>query len=220
MSELAPHHHAFIQTFIGRRIIAQSTLDKLVQAINQHYRLERTTIQDYLNQVVPSLDYLHMTIKNIRIENASFWCLINLKPDESSKLATHYNANETTFFKSLIENLLANAGELKISVCLDQAKNSHLTLHQAETAIQTFIDDKWFKKLTPSTITLSERALLDLNPILGDLPSCHLCHQKVLAVNGKVHECQNDECSIKLHPHCLQRWNDKHCPKCKQLFEA
>ncbi|KAF2071045.1 hypothetical protein CYY_007643 [Polysphondylium violaceum] len=219
--ELEKNHHAILQAFISRRIIEDSTFEKIVEETN---RLCRKNLQptDYINHINSYIMEYQLQIKDIRIlPNPVYWVLINLNADEFSKSATKYTAHETTYFKILLEKMISNGGEIGKTEALNSGTQAEITLSKAETVLRSLIEDGWIKSIVSGYYTLCERSLADLDPLLVDLPKCNLCHQKVLTVNGKLNQCQND-CGTTLHHYCSQDWLQKHknqCPKCKQQFK-
>ncbi|EFA79086.1 hypothetical protein PPL_07911 [Heterostelium album PN500] len=228
---LEAKYQTLLQTFIERRIIEQKTVDNIVACINRHYG-DREASSEYIRSINSTIISLNLQIKDLRTSDKHFWCLVNLKPDESSKLTTNYNANETTLFKLtvclfinnhqndlIMETLIANGGEAKSSECINLANRAAISLSMAEMTLQKFKVDGWLKDSGTTMISLTERAILDLNPILTELPHCQLCKQIVLPVNGVVEECMN--CQIRLHPHCSNQYFKKtaNCPACKQRFK-
>ncbi|GAM19080.1 hypothetical protein SAMD00019534_022550 [Acytostelium subglobosum LB1] len=219
---LEPKLQALLQTFIARRIIEHNTLAAIMEVIKIHYRDNSGTIEDYIHSINSMIMQVNMQIKNMRTESKHYYCLTNLKADESSKLTTKYNATETTYFKALIEEMIQKGGELKNSHCLDLHLQGQ-TKTKAEEALQKFKDDGWITDSTNNTSkTLTPRALMDLAPILTELPECFLCHQRVLTVNGHIEACANSEsCTVTLHQHCSAQYFKKatNCPSCKQRFK-
>lgn len=219
--ELEKNHHAIVQTFISRRVIQEDTLNKIVAEVNRMCRKNLTPSQ-YIDQINSYIMEYQLQIKDIRTQKNIFWVLINLNADEYSKQATKYTANETIFFKVLLEKIINNGGEIRKTDALNAGPQAEINLSKAGSTIQSFIEDGWLKTIVASSYTLSERALADLDPLLGDIPKCKLCHEKVLTVNGKLLQCQTD-CGATLHEYCAQDWFKSHkgnmCPKCNQPFK-
>ncbi|EGG20184.1 hypothetical protein DFA_07304 [Cavenderia fasciculata] len=210
-------HQALLQTFIDRRIIEQSTLAKIVSSIKNYYRETNGTPNDYINKINSSIISVSLKISNLRTANKQYWCLVNLKIDEGSKLATKYAPVETTYFKVIVEAMLANGGEARTSALVDLSKGiKDMTMTKAERIIRIFKEDGWLKETSNTTISLSDRSIMDLGPLLVDLPECCLCHQRVLVQNNHIDDCER--CNAKMHPHCLETWKKKNnnCPSCSQ----
>ncbi|KYR00854.1 hypothetical protein DLAC_02911 [Tieghemostelium lacteum] len=226
-ADLSSRHHCFLQTFINRKIIEQTTLDKITSAINAYYKSPQQSSNQYINDLNPYLIDFHIQIKTAKSQGKNYWALVNLKADEYSKLATYYQPSDTIFFKAIIEKLVQNGGEISNNECLNLGKAAKAGgSTKVEEILNTFIQDNWLRKSEDKArVTLAERSIIELQPMLVDLPDCYLCSQKVLTEKGVIeYQCSHDDCAIQLHTLCAKQWFSTHtksnpCPNCKKPFK-
>lgn len=143
--------------------------------------------------------------------------LVNTAEDEHSKMATDYSPNDITFFKKVMDLIVASPdGTVSSMEALHIAPDleKKMAITHAEKLIGKLVKDNWMSESSGS-YSLGPRAMLELHPYLNrvyedDVVECMICH--MIAIKGQCCE----QCEGKIHKRCaaryFQRRTVKTCP--------
>ncbi|EGC30268.1 hypothetical protein DICPUDRAFT_83769 [Dictyostelium purpureum] len=208
-------HIALLQQFIKCRYIQGKVLTAMVNEINRIHHHKYTPIE-YVNTINQYIADYSMKIRQIKNNESFDFAIVNLKSDELSKLASNYSNEAISFFRNIFNKILESKGGIKRSEAFELSRG--LKINDPDLQLQSFIEDGWFRFSESRYLTFSNRALMDLEPLLRDLNECSLCHSKLLIVKDEFIKCPNNECDTLMHNYCARRWFESHkniCPNCK-----
>ncbi|CAO1638422.1 unnamed protein product [Sympodiomycopsis kandeliae] len=154
--------------------------------------------------------------------------LVNTKGDEIAQMATNYSPSEILLLKKLIEMIFTSKHDsfsTSSTEILNVAKRLKPTLTQssAERFIDTLIHHGWIHKSRQGYLSLSSRALLELQTYLkeqypDEILTCHEC-QHIVTRGLSCGSCDG----VKIHTQCEVfipgNGNQKKCPQCKVAWE-
>ncbi|KAG9296433.1 hypothetical protein G9A89_015025 [Geosiphon pyriformis] len=222
-------HRLFLQASIAERVFLESKGLEIYKRVcevtkNMFHQQDFEPFLDTINKRLNSMD---MEFRKSLDESTgeALWALVNTSEDEIAKLATEYTPLEISYFKILID-MIVRADDEAFSVSAISALREcsrvkpPMTKNAAEQLIQRFVDDKWLVKSLSGRYSMSPRTILELQNYLkqefdDEIKECTLCFDIVT----KGQRCIVQQCSVRLHQHCAQRYfssqSEKVCPTCK-----
>jgi len=177
---------------------------------------------------------------------------VNTTSDPFTQLATTHSPSQIAYFRALVAAICDSANDVHEEVYaikttdainLSSEEGVGLTKTAGTAAIDSFIREKWLEKSTRGFISLSERALMELQVYLFEtfnevddedgegarrienLHVCHACQEIVTKVclsstlvNFQGQRCGTLRCPVRFHKHCAATFfspRNSVCPTCK-----
>lgn len=179
------------------------------------------------------------------------YVLTNTAEDGYIQLATLHSPEEIGFFRRLLDDLFVRKndksrinGEVLCINSVDAVNlrrpreeeegtsDKGLTLAEAESALEAFVQEGWLAKTPGGRFTMGVRGLVELNDMLQDaynapdeddeepmrVKFCKGC-QKVLMSGVR---CPNVRCSCRMHEYCAEKvlGRERKCPVCKKEWDG
>ncbi|KAN0012010.1 hypothetical protein ACTFIU_000229 [Dictyostelium citrinum] len=220
--EYDSQHRLLLDQFTKRRVISTETLNKLVTTVNRISEVN-ISLDNYINSLNSRIIEVGLQIKSLNTDGTNDYILTNLKPDECARFATHYTGDELKFFKLILKMFIESRVGLKKNDILALGRDElKMKLADADNLFRKFAEDGWLRlSASKSFTTLSNRALLDMEPLLDGIPNCTLCHSICVLLEDESVQCPNEDCAV-MHSHCAEGWfkaNKNKCPTCSTRME-
>ncbi|KAK5582697.1 hypothetical protein RB653_004282 [Dictyostelium firmibasis] len=215
-------HRLLLDQFTKRRVITTSTLNKLISTINRITEVN-ISLDNYINSLNSRIIEVGLQIKSLNTDGTNDYILTNLIPDECARFATLYNGDELKFFKLILKLFVETRVGLKKNDILTLGREDlKMKLADADNMLRKFMEDGWLRlSVSKSFTTLSNRGLLDMEPLLEGIPSCTLCHSICVLLEDESVQCPNEDCAV-MHSHCAEGWfkaNKNKCPTCSTRMD-
>ncbi|XP_062082433.1 uncharacterized protein LOC133788831 [Humulus lupulus] len=233
MTELNWKHHTLIQALLSRGPLKRDEFHRIFNGLTgktpgSHQQL----FDDYLLKINKALSCAQFELRACRhqYDGEIYYGVINNVSDEQSKLGTRYSHPQIAFYKAMIEAIVQN-GPADGSISNIDALNLRLenqaqtgtgslsqdgyypalrnfSLSQKETTLQELLRDQWLSHTPDGNIGLGIRSFLDLRSWFhnNEVPSCEVCNE----AGVKAELCQNEACSVRIHPYCLKKMFSQH----------
>ncbi|XP_019461769.1 PREDICTED: non-structural maintenance of chromosomes element 1 homolog [Lupinus angustifolius] len=242
---LSWRHHTIIQALLSRGPLKEKDFHSMFQDLTKKNPVtERQLFDGFVLKINKALTCVHFELRGCidQYDSQLYYGVVNTVSDEQSKLGTKYKVPQIAFYKAIIEAIVQDAtanGVVSNIAALNFALDSQVTivtnqqsqesqshvpsalknfsLADKEKTLHELVKDQWLDLTTDGNIKLGVKSFLDLRSWFrsNDVPSCYVCSE----AGVKVELCQNENCTVRIHQHCLKqlfslRKASKVCPSC------
>ncbi|KAI8374425.1 Nse1 non-SMC component of SMC5-6 complex-domain-containing protein [Radiomyces spectabilis] len=217
----------FLQSLLSYKILDEDKAMELYRRVCQLTEKDQIDFAEFIASINKEINEMDIAIRRShnQRDGQPILALVNTKEDEIAQIATHYTANEISYFRQLIELIMMSddedyAVQSMTALQLGQKMKPLLTQKETEELLDRFVEDGWLY-LTPTGVyTMDNRALLELQAYLrqqfGDVvKECLMCFEVITM--GERCELQN--CSSRIHRHCADGYfrtaSSMVCPMCQ-----
>jgi len=209
-----------LQHFMSKGVLDAKEVKAIHKMSRERFENTDDDLRVFILTINQSIAPFNLEIKKGIQEDdgLSHYCLVNTVETPISRLSSIYSTNELELFKKVIEQILVSeegkVGSLA-ALNLTEKLDKKMSKEEAEIFFSRLQNDLWIKKDKNGKISLSVRALLELEQYLKEcypdfVKSCGICDK--ICLLGET--CNS--CGLKLHLTCasnlFSRQKDRKCP--------
>ncbi|KAI8144725.1 hypothetical protein BJV82DRAFT_606003 [Fennellomyces sp. T-0311] len=207
-------HRLFMQVMLSRRVMDIDTAQALYHRLPN---AEQEDFQEFVANVNQAIDEIDLALRQATDERTgnAMLLLVNTSPDVSSQLATLYTRDELTYFKHILNAMIAEPEvTLSNSAALEVGAQLKMKLNKAQNVLDRLVEDRWLDE-TDGFYTLSLRSAVELRSFFEEShPDLARFCRKCAELVTKGQQCR--QCDTRIHHHCSTA---ETCSLCSQPLD-